>query len=96
MTSIALEGSARVGRVRWKDGRGRRTLREFWHYEDWHRNDRERRFVGREIDRTDADPASHLYRERIVSLETGEVRRHVDEPLVEHRGHGNAKERDDP
>jgi hypothetical protein len=37
------------------------------------------------------DKRNNQYYEHITDLETGEVRRHCEEPLDQHRGHGSAK-----
>ena len=69
----------------------RKPFREGKYGDDLHRgsgkwNHREMT-VDREGDR---------YTERVVDGETGETIHEVDEPLSEHRGHGGAKQRDDP
>jgi hypothetical protein len=54
--------------------------------DDLHRNSGEWNNLTREIDRE-----NNRYKEIIVNPNTGEVLRHVDEPLSEHTGRGSAK-----
>jgi hypothetical protein len=48
-----------------------------------------------EVERT-FDRANDRYVERIIDPETGEIIRLIDEPLSEHRGHGDARKRQPP
>jgi hypothetical protein len=41
--------------------------------------------------RREFDKMRDRYFEHVEDADTGEVLRHVDEPLSEHRGHGSAK-----
>ena len=54
--------------------------------EDLHRATGQWNQLTREIDRQ-----NNRYKEVIVNSQTGEVVRHVDEPLTDHRGRGSAK-----
>ena len=46
--------------------------------------------VWTQLDRV-IDKRNNWYFEHITDLETGEVRKHCEEPLNQHRGHGSAK-----
>jgi hypothetical protein len=83
---LVLDGMRMVGK---RAGRARplfeaRTGASYFRSgQEWHHVER---LVDRENDR---------YVEKITRISTGEVVRHVDEPLSEHIGHGSDKRRSD-
>jgi hypothetical protein len=81
---IGLESHDKT-RSKYRDG-GTKVIRELTEGEDFHRKTRKWNTIYRLI-----DGCNNLYRETFWDKETGQIIRHCEEPLSEHRGHGSDK-----